>query len=104
MSKVVTIIGGNQESTLKKMGEKFGCKVLFHDGLAKGSAAKRFEKLVKEGDCIVIMLGQCSHPTMELVKELCKKMNKPILFHRTCGASGAMKLVREWYSGRKLIA
>lgn len=104
MQKSVTIIGGNQETTFKKIGKKMGCRVHFHNGLAKGSAARQFERLVKQGDCVIIMLGAISHPTMEQVKTLCKKMNKPLLFHNTCGASGAMNLAMEWFQREELVS
>lgn len=100
MTKTVAIIGGSQEQTYRKIGKKLGCEVLFHNGkaLCQGTR-KEFGPIVKKADCVVILLGACGHKPMEVVKMLCKKYDKKIVFHQGFGASGAIALGVEAMSG-----
>ncbi|MGE7843635.1 DUF2325 domain-containing protein [Lysinibacillus sp. NPDC093712] len=85
----ITIIGGSQEGTFKKIGEKKGCNILFHNGKdRKGTGV--ILPLVKKSDCVVILQGACCHPTMFKVKELCKELNIKIIYQNGFGASAAI--------------
>jgi hypothetical protein len=91
MNMTITIIGGSQTATYKKVGQKFGCNVLFHNGKTRNGATKKeFKPLVQKSDCVVVLLGACSHITMEIVKALCKHHHVNIAFHRGMGATGAI--------------
>jgi hypothetical protein len=91
--KTIAIFGGSQESTFKKLGEKYGCKVLFHNGKSRnGGNKKEFRNIIKKADYVVVLLGACGHVSMDIVKELCKKLNKEIIFHNGFGASGAIQM------------
>lgn len=94
--KTIAIIGGSQESTFKKLGKRYNCNVLFHDGKVGGKGNKKiFKNIIQKSDIVVILLGACGHITMESVKEISKKLNKQIIFHRGFGASGAIQLCVE---------
>ncbi|WP_374717790.1 DUF2325 domain-containing protein [Neobacillus sp.] len=96
MKKTIAIIGGSQESTFKKIGLKMGINVLFHNGKTRnGGNKKEFMNLVRHADCVVVLLGACGHVSMDLVKEVCKKQGKELLFHKGFGASGAIQLCVE---------
>ena len=89
--KTVAIIGGSQEQTFKKLGKKMGCNVLFHNGITRnGGTKKEFRPLVKKADCVVVLLGACSHVTMDIVKSLCKENGITLAFHQGFGVSGAL--------------
>lgn len=96
MNKTIAIFGGSQEGTYKKIGQKHGVNVLFHSGKTRnGGNKKEFKNLVKNSDCVVVMLGAVGHVSMDIVKELCKKQGKEILFHNGFGASGAIQMCIE---------
>ena len=87
----IAIIGGSQEGTFRKIGNKHGCDVLFHSGKTRnGGSKKEFRPIVKKADCVVINLGACGHVTMDIVKELCKNTGTKIVFQEGFGASGAV--------------
>ena len=89
--KTVAIIGGSQEQTFRKLGKKMGCHVLFHNGITRnGGTKKAFLPIVKKADCVVLLLGACSHITMDIVKNLCKENDTDIAYHQGFGASGAL--------------
>jgi len=91
--KTVAIIGGSQEQSFKKIGKKMGCNVLFHNGITRnGGTKKEFRPLIKNADSVVLLLGACSHVTMEIVKGLCKENDTSIAFHQGFGVSGALSL------------
>ena len=88
---VVVIIGGSQEETFKKIGEKMNCEVLFHNGKARGGGTEKVLKpLINKADCTVILYGACGHITMDIVKSLSKKQGKSFVCHKGRGASGAI--------------
>lgn len=87
----LTIIGGSQEQTYKKVGAKSDCQILFHNGKSRnGGVKKDFRPLIKKADCVVLLLGAVGHVTMDVVKELCKETNTKVVFHQGFGASGAI--------------
>ncbi|RHW36073.1 DUF2325 domain-containing protein [Neobacillus notoginsengisoli] len=93
MKKTIAIFGGSQEGTYKKIGQKHGVNVLFHSGKTRnGGNKKEFKNLVKNADCVVVMLGAIGHVSMDIVKDLCKKNDVKILFHNGFGASGAIQM------------
>ncbi|MGP4074208.1 DUF2325 domain-containing protein [Piscibacillus sp. B03] len=87
----IGIIGGSQENTFKQIGKKHGCKVLFHSGKDEAGRKKSFKTIVKQSDCVVVLLGAVGHVPMELVKELCKKWDTDITFVQGFGATGAIQ-------------
>jgi hypothetical protein len=90
--QTIAIIGGSNEKTYTKVGKKFNCDVLFHCGKTRnGGVKKDFKNIVRKSDCVVIMLGACGHITMDVVKKLCKELNKPIIFQQGFGASLAIQ-------------
>lgn len=96
MKKTVAIFGGSQEQTYVKVGKKYGYNVLFHNGKTRNGANKKeFRNIIKKADCVVVLLGACGHVSMDHIKDLCKKMNKTILFQNGFGASGAFKMCEE---------
>ncbi|MEK5071749.1 DUF2325 domain-containing protein [Sporosarcina sp. FSL K6-1508] len=89
--RTVAIIGGSQEQSFIKIGKKMGCNVLFHNGITRnGGTKKDFRPLVKKADCVVLLLGACSHVTMNIVKNLCKEHEINIAYHQGFGVSGAL--------------
>lgn len=93
MNKTIAIFGGSQEQTFKKLGSKVGCQILFHGGKTRnGGNKKEFRNLIKKSDCVVVLLGACNHESMYVVKDLCKSMNKEIVFHKGFGATGAIQM------------
>ena len=92
MEKTIAIIGGSQESTYQRVAKKKGCHVLFHNGKTSGKGSKKFfRKMVRQADCVIVLVGACGHISMDIVKDLCKKTNTPICFHSNFGATGAIE-------------
>lgn len=93
MKNTIAIIGGSQEQTFKKIGQKYGCDVLFHSGKTRnGGTKKDFRPIVKKADCVVFLLEAVGHVSMDIVKELCKDYKTNFVCHNSMGASGAIKL------------
>ncbi|MDC3424391.1 DUF2325 domain-containing protein [Aquibacillus sp. 3ASR75-11] len=94
--KTIAIFGGSQEKTFQKIGAKHGCKVLFHGGKTRnGGNKKEFRNIIKKADVICVLYGAVGHVSMDCVKEISKKMNKQIIFHKGFGASGAIQKCME---------
>ena len=91
-AKKIAIIGGSQEQTFKKIGRKHGCEILFHPGSSR-AGAKRSEltAMIRKSDCVVVLLGACSHRTEEEVKKICKERNVKVCYQQGFGASGAIQ-------------
>ncbi|MDQ0271244.1 DUF2325 domain-containing protein [Cytobacillus purgationiresistens] len=90
---VLAIIGGNNESTYKKIGQKMGCQVLFHVGKKRNGAPKlEFKPLVKKADIVIVLKDCCGHEAMNVIKELCKETGKTVVFPDGYGASGPIKM------------
>lgn len=95
MNKTIAVFGGSHESTLKKLAKQHGCNVLFHDGKTRnGGNKKEFKNIIKKSDIVVCLYGACGHVSMDCVKEVCKRLEKKLLFHKM-GASGAISLCIE---------
>jgi hypothetical protein len=93
MKTTLAIIGGSQEVTLKKIGIKLGCNILFHGGKTRnGGNKKEFKNIIKKADCVVIQIGALGHISMDMVKEICKDLGKELVFHNGFGASGAISM------------
>lgn len=91
MKKTIAIFGGSQQQTFSKIGAKHGVSILFHSGKSRnGGNKKEFTNIIKKADCVVVLLGACGHVTMDIVKEVCKKQGKELLFQQGFGASGAI--------------
>lgn len=89
--QTIAIIGGSQEGTFKKIGQKMNCDILFHNGKVRnGATRKDFRPIIKKADCVVVLVGACSHITMNTVKDLCKEENIQIIFQHGFGASQAI--------------
>lgn len=93
MKKTIAVIGGSQEQTYKKVGQKFGVEVIFHTGKSRNGGNKReFSTLINKADCVVLLIGALGHVSMDLAKEACKEQGKKLFTHKGFGASGAIQL------------
>ena len=91
MKRKIAIFGGSQEVTFKKIAKKNGCDVVFHNGKSRnGGNKKEFRNVIKKADCVVVLYDALGHISMDIVKELSKKMDKPIDFIPGRGATGAV--------------
>lgn len=89
--QTILIIGGSQEQTFKKLGEKQNCDVLFHSGKSRnGGVKKTFQPLVRKADCVVVLAGACGHSTMFSIKDLCKESATKVIYRNGRGVSGAI--------------
>jgi len=94
MKTTIAIIGGSQKQTFERIGKKYGCEVIFHNGKVRnGGVKKNFESIIRKADCVVVLLGAISHTTMNTVKKLCKKEGKIVVFQNGFGASLAIQSV-----------
>lgn len=92
MKMTIGIVGGSQEKTYQLVGSKYGCKILFHNGKTRNGGVKSdYKKIVRQSDCVVMLYGALGHGSMDVVKELCKEMKKPMIFQKNFGATGAIK-------------
>ncbi|MBU8908114.1 DUF2325 domain-containing protein [Desertibacillus haloalkaliphilus] len=91
MNKTIAIIGGTQYQTFQKIGKKNGCDVLFHDGKAVSPIKKELRNMIRKADCVVILLGACSHSSMGVAKEMANKFGKQICYQEGRGATGAIQ-------------
>jgi hypothetical protein len=89
--KTIAIIGGSQKQTFQRLATKQGCRVLFHDGKSKRKKEEVFVPIVRQADCVLIMMGALNHPTMWTVRKIAEKLGKPIAYHQGYGGTGALK-------------
>ncbi|MFF0828832.1 DUF2325 domain-containing protein [Brevibacillus sp. NPDC003359] len=90
--KTIAIIGGTQSSTFQQIANKKGVNITFYDG--KGARYRNpiseIERVVKRADCIIVLTDAVSHPAKDGAKELAAKLNIPILFHPSRGATSTI--------------
>lgn len=86
--KTLAIIGGTQEETLKKLGKKGGFRILYDN--AYRPKRKKYEKIISSSDCVVVMVGACSHRAMWMAKEISGMTDTPIRFVKGRGVTGAI--------------
>ncbi|HHY28907.1 MAG TPA: DUF2325 domain-containing protein [Desulfitobacterium dehalogenans] len=92
----IAIVGGqnhNQETygkLLKKAGQ---VEIHFYDGIPKKHNKKNLEKLIKDVDFVIVILGACSHASMWDVKKAAKKCDKELLFSRGIGISSIVNQI-----------
>ncbi|MBU7595861.1 DUF2325 domain-containing protein (plasmid) [Metabacillus halosaccharovorans] len=97
MKKTIAIFGGSQELTYRKIGEKNGVNVIFHSGKSRnGGNKKEFRTVIKKADCVVVLLGAVGHVSMDVVKDVAKKLGKTVIYHDGRGATGAIKSCLEF--------
>ncbi|HDW3057131.1 DUF2325 domain-containing protein [Bacillus paranthracis] len=95
MKKVAIIGGDNKQGYLKKCKEK-NLELLFHDGRIKRKGSKEFyEKLIKEVNCVILILNAVSHKTMYEVREVAKKFDIPIIYHKTKGVNSTIRKIHD---------
>lgn len=89
---VIAVFGGSQEGTFAKLGKKYNCEVLHHSGKSRnGGNKKEFRNIIKKADSVVVLLGACGHVSMDVVKDVCKKLDKKVDFVNGFGATGAIQ-------------
>lgn len=91
--KKVALIGGSHTSSYIQQAKKQGIKLLHHPGkIVSGNVKKQFYPIIKKSDVVVLLSGALCHATMWKVKEIAQELGKPIAFHKSRGASGAIQL------------
>jgi hypothetical protein len=86
--KCVLYVGGRSglRPHYRLLGERFGCRVLHHDGGLEQSA-QRLQQLLSRADAVVCPVDCVSHEACALVKRLCRSSMKPVRFARSSGLS-----------------
>jgi hypothetical protein len=94
--KTIAILGGSQQQTFQKIGKKHGFKkIICHSGKETPSIKKDIRHMAKKADCLVVLLGACSHEAMHLAKQFCKQQETDIYFSKGFGATGAFQTITE---------
>ncbi|WP_026701608.1 DUF2325 domain-containing protein [Salibacterium aidingense] len=83
----LTIIGGTSKETIQKMGQKAGFYVWFDDALKPKQP--KYRRMISDSDCVIVLIGACSHKAMWMAKHLAKELEIPIRFSQGRGISGA---------------
>lgn len=100
--KTLAIIGGTQEETLKKLGKEGGFRIMYDN--AYRPKRRKYQKIISSADCVVVMVGACSHRAMWMAKEISNRTDTPIRFMKGRGATGAiMKGMEEIEKEREVV-
>lgn len=92
----IAIVGGqnhNQETYGKLLGKTGRVEIHFYDGIPKKHNKRNLEKLIKDVDLVIVILGACSHASMWDTKKAAKKCDKEVLFSRGIGISSIVNQI-----------
>lgn len=94
--KRVLYVGGRCSlvSHYKVLAERFGCKLLHHDG-GREQSAHRLWELLGTADAVVCPVDCVSHEACSLVKQACKGCLKPLILARSSGLSSLARSLAE---------
>jgi hypothetical protein len=94
-SKRVLIVGGisRMEALYRRLIENSGGVFEYHDGYMNGGA-KQLESRLKRSDIVLCPVSCNSHAACALVKNLCKKHNKPVHMLANFSLSAVSQVIR----------
>jgi hypothetical protein len=94
--KRILYVGGRCSlvSHYKVLAERFGCKLLHHDG-GREQSAHRLWELLGTADAVVCPVDCVSHEACSLVKQACKGCLKPLVLARSSGLSSLARSLAE---------
>ena len=94
--KKIAIIGGDNQKGYNIKLKEFDCEVKYHDGRMKRTGIKNyFENLLKDVDCVILILSAVYHGTMYAVKEVAANLGIKVVYQRSKGISGVLQAVHE---------
>lgn len=85
----IAIIGGSQESSIKKYAQKRGIKILFHDG-KMSQKTEKYRSIISKSDVVVTLKDALNHNSMKTARTIAKELNKPIVYTKGRGISMAI--------------
>jgi hypothetical protein len=91
----VAVIGGldRMEPKYRKAVEELGGKCLFHPGRVQGGC-QRLRQLVAKADLVVFMTSTNSHGALGVIKDHCKRCDKPFCAVANNGVSSLERTLR----------
>lgn len=94
--KRVLYVGGRASlvAHYKVLAEKFGCRLLHHDG-GREQSNHRLWELLGSVDAVVCPVDCVSHEACSLVKQACKGCLKPLILARSSGLSSLARSLTE---------
>lgn len=85
----LAIIGGSQESSIKKYAQKQGIDILFHNGKMSQRSAK-YRSIIRQADVVVTFVDALNHNSMNTARSIAKELEKPIVYTKGRGISMAI--------------
>ncbi|WP_019156909.1 DUF2325 domain-containing protein [Robertmurraya massiliosenegalensis] len=92
----LAIIGGSQESSIKKYAKKQDIEILFHNGKMSQRTSK-YRSLINRADVVTVMVDALNHNSMNTARSLAKELNKPIVYTKGRGISMAIYMALNEY-------
>jgi hypothetical protein len=91
----VAVIGGldRMEPKYRKAVEEFGGTCLFHPGRVQGGC-QRLRQMVAKADLVVFMTSTNSHGALGVIKDECKRCDKPFCALANNGVSSLERTLR----------
>lgn len=94
--KKIAIIGGDNHKGYNQKLKAYDCDVKYHDGRMKRTGTKNFfSHLLKDADCVILILSAVSHGTMYAVKEVASELGIKVVYQRSKGISGVLQAVHD---------
>ncbi|MDQ0246488.1 hypothetical protein J2S09_004092 [Bacillus fengqiuensis] len=94
--KKVAIIGGDNKKGYEDKLKTVNFEVKYHDGRMKRKGTKNyFTNLLKDVECVILILSAVSHGTMYAVKDVADNLGIKVVYHRSKGISSVLKVVHE---------
>ncbi|MDG4658208.1 DUF2325 domain-containing protein [Ectobacillus antri] len=92
MKKIAIIGGDNQKGYEKRLKTTYEVKC--HDGRMKRTGVKTyFTNLLKDVECVIIILTAVSHGTMYAVKEVAHELGVKVIYQRSKGVSSIVRAI-----------
>ena len=94
--KKVAIIGGDNKKGYEDKLKTLNLELKYHDVRIKRKGTKNyFSNLLKDVECVIVILSAVSHGTMYAVKDVADKFGIKVVYHRSKGISSVINAVHE---------
>jgi hypothetical protein len=92
----IAIVGGDNKKGYESKLKASNFELKFHDGRMKRTGTKNFfANLLKDVECVIIILTAVSHGTMYAIKDIASELGIKVIYQRSKGISGIVKAIHD---------